>query len=146
MIAIFCGLLLAGGRPTVYGDGGQTRDYIYVDDVVTAILAAADSTATGPINVGTGRETDVLELVSNLRELGDVDGFEPEHAPPRVGEVQRISIDPSRAERELGWGSTTGLEEGLRKTLDSIGRQERNGHLVDPVPVAGFEPRRGDRI
>lgn len=121
VIAIFCGLLLAGERPTVYGNGAQTRDYIYVDDVVTAILAAADNTATGPINIGTGRETDVLELVSNLRKLGNVDGFEPEHAPPRIGEVQRISIDPSRAERELGWRSTTGLEEGLKETLDSIG-------------------------
>jgi UDP-glucose 4-epimerase len=121
VIAIFCGLLLAGERPTVYGNGAQIRDYIYVDDVVSAILAAAESAATGPINVGTGHETDVLELVSSLRELGNVDGFEPEHAPPRIGEVQRISIDPSRAERELGWHSTTSLEEGLRKTLDSIG-------------------------
>jgi len=121
VIAIFCGLLLAGERPTVYGNGAQTRDYIYVDDVVSAILAAAESAATGPINVGTGRETDVLELVSSLRKLGNVDGFEPEHAPPRIGEVQRISIDPSHAERELRWRSTTGLEEGLRETLDSIG-------------------------
>lgn len=121
VIAIFCGLLLAGERPTVYGNGAQTRDYIYVDDVVSAILAAAESAATGPINVGTGRETDVLELVSSLRKLGNVNGFEPEHAPPRIGEVQRISIDPSHAERELRWRSTTGLEEGLRETLDSIG-------------------------
>jgi UDP-glucose 4-epimerase len=121
VIAIFCGLLLAGERPTVYGDGAQTRDYIYVDDVVTAILAAAESDATGPINIGTGRETDVLELVSSLRRLGDADGFEPEHAAPRIGEVQRISIDPGRAEREFGWRSKTGLENGLKETLDSIG-------------------------
>jgi UDP-glucose 4-epimerase len=121
VIAIFCGLLLAGKRPTVYGNGAQTRDYIYVDDVVSAILAAAESAATGPINIGTGHETDVLELVSSLRALGNVDGFEPEQAPPRIGEVQRISIDPSRAEREFGWRSTTGLEEGLGETLDSIG-------------------------
>jgi UDP-glucose 4-epimerase len=120
VIAIFCGLLRAGGRPTVYGDGAQTRDYIYVDDVVAAILAAAESDATGPINVGTSRETDVLELVSSLRKLGDADGFEPEYAPPRTGEVQRISIDPGRAERELGWRSKTGLEDGLKETLDSI--------------------------
>jgi UDP-glucose 4-epimerase len=121
VIAIFCGLLLAGERPTVYGDGTQTRDYIYVDDVVTAILAAAEGNATEPMNIGTGCETDVLELVSSLRTLGNVDGFKPEHAPPRIGEVQRISIDPSYAERELGWRSKTGLEDGLRETLDSIG-------------------------
>jgi UDP-glucose 4-epimerase len=120
VIAIFCGRLLAGERPTVYGEGSQTRDYIYVDDVVEAILAAAESEASGPINVGTGVETDVLELVSSLRELGEVDGFEPELAPPRTGEVQRISIDPSRAERELGWRPKTRLEDGLRATLESI--------------------------
>ena len=121
VIAIFCGLLPAGRRPTVYGDGRQTRDYIHVDDVVTAILAAAESTVTGPINVGTGRETDVLELVSSLRKLGGANGFEPAYAPPRTGEVQRIAIDPSRAESELGWRSRTGLEDGLRETLNSLG-------------------------
>jgi UDP-glucose 4-epimerase len=120
VIAIFCGRLLDGGRPTVYGDGRQTRDYIYVGDVVTALIAAAESTATGPINVGTGRETDVLELASRLRELKGSDGFEPEFAPPRTGEVQRISINPGRAERELRWHAETDLDHGLRVTLDSI--------------------------
>jgi len=120
VIAIFCGKLREGGRPTVFGDGKQTRDYIYVGDVVSAMLAAADAETTGPINVGTGIETDVLELVSALGELGGNGGFEPEFAPPRTGEVQRISIDPSRAERELGWRPQMGLAEGLRVTLDSI--------------------------
>ncbi|HMJ74045.1 MAG TPA: NAD-dependent epimerase/dehydratase family protein [Solirubrobacterales bacterium] len=120
VIAIFCGRLLDGGQPTVYGDGRQTRDYIYVGDVVAALIAAAESAATGAINVGTGRETDVLELVSRLRELEGSDRFEPELASPRTGEVQRISIDPSRAERELGWRAETDLEHGLRVTLDSI--------------------------
>jgi len=120
VIAIFCGRLLDGGRPTVFGDGRQTRDYIHVDDVVAALLAAAESDATGPINVGTGRETDVLELVRGLRELRPDASFEPEMAPARVGEVQRISIDPSRAGRELGWRPKTSLEEGLRATLASI--------------------------
>jgi UDP-glucose 4-epimerase len=88
--------------------------------VVSAALAAAGSEATGPINVGTGIETDVLELVRLLGELGGAESFEPELAPPRPGEVQRISIDPSRAERELGWKPQMGLEQGLRVTLDSI--------------------------
>jgi UDP-glucose 4-epimerase len=120
VIAIFCGVLREGGRPTVFGDGTQTRDYIYVGDVVAAALAAAASEATGPINVGTGRETSVLELVEALRELGDGAAFEPEFAPPRTGEVQRVSIDASRAERELGWRAEMDLGEGLRLTLDSI--------------------------
>jgi UDP-glucose 4-epimerase len=120
VIAIFCGKLRAGERPTVFGDGKQTRDYIYVGDVVTAMLAAAESEATGPVNIGTGVETDVLELVQALGELGSSENFEPDLAPPRTGEVARISIDPARAERELGWTPQMGLSEGLRVTLDSI--------------------------
>ncbi|HEX2708094.1 MAG TPA: NAD-dependent epimerase/dehydratase family protein [Solirubrobacterales bacterium] len=120
VIAIFCGLLRAGERPTVFGDGTQTRDYIYVGDVVAAAIAAADSAATGAVNIGTGREASVLELARMLGRLGGADGFEPEFAPPRAGEVQRISLDASRAEAELGWRPTTSLEDGLRRTLDAI--------------------------
>jgi UDP-glucose 4-epimerase len=132
VIAIFCGRLRAGEPPTVFGDGRQTRDYIYVGDVVAAALAAAESEASGPINIGTGVETDVLELVDRLAELAGAQSsspgseeapggaFEPEFAPPRTGEVQRISIDPARAKRELGWRAETSLQEGLRLTLDSV--------------------------
>ena len=120
VIAIFCGLLKEGGRPTVFGDGTQTRDYIYVGDVVSAALAAAGSSATGAINIGTGKETNVLELVEALGELGGREDFEPEFAPARTGEVQAISVDPTRAERELGWTPEMDLREGLRITLDSI--------------------------
>jgi UDP-glucose 4-epimerase len=119
VIAIFCGKLQEGGRPTIFGDGTQTRDYIYVGDVVSAALAAAGSEATGAINVGTGIETDVLEIATRLGELGGGD-FEPELAPEREGEVQRISIDPSRAAAELGWKPEMGLADGLRLTLDSL--------------------------
>jgi UDP-glucose 4-epimerase len=120
VVAIFCGRLREGKQPIVFGDGKQTRDYIYVGDVVAAALAAAESGTTGAINVGTGIETDVLELVRQLRELGGAEDFQPEFAPPRTGEVQRISIDPARAERELGWSPGMGLGDGLRLTLDSI--------------------------
>jgi UDP-glucose 4-epimerase len=119
VIAIFCGRLRSGERPTVYGDGRQTRDYIYVGDVVSAALAAAASTARGAINIGTGVETDVLALAERLGELGGVE-FEPELAPARTGEVQRIAIDPSRARRELGWQAEMALGDGLRLTLDSL--------------------------
>jgi UDP-glucose 4-epimerase len=119
VIAIFCGRLREGGRPTVFGDGRQTRDYIYVGDVVSAAIAAASSEAGGAINVGTGIETDVLELATQLGELGEV-AFEPEMAPARPGEVQRIAIDPARAARELGWAPQMDLAQGLRLTLDSI--------------------------
>jgi UDP-glucose 4-epimerase len=119
VIAIFCGRLREGGRPTVFGDGRQTRDYVYVGDVVGAALAAAGAAVTGPLNIGTGRETDVLELARQLGELEGVE-FEPELAPARPGEVQRVSVDPSRARDELGWSAKTSLEEGLRLTLDSL--------------------------
>jgi UDP-glucose 4-epimerase len=91
-----------------------------VGDVVRAALAAAGAEATGPINVGTGIETDVLTLIERLAALEPVEGFEAEFAPERTGEVQSISIDPGRAERELGWRAETGLDEGLRLTLESL--------------------------
>jgi UDP-glucose 4-epimerase len=120
VIAIFCGLVKEGGRPTVFGDGTQTRDYIYVGDVVAAALAAADAEVTGPINIGTGRETNVLELIEALKSLSGNDSFEAEFAPERTGEVQAISIDAAKAERELKWRAEMDLGEGLRVTLDSI--------------------------
>jgi UDP-glucose 4-epimerase len=120
VIAIFCGLLKEGGCPTVFGDGKQTRDYIYVGDVVSAALAAGDSHATGAINIGTGKETDVLELIESLKRLSGNESFDPEFAPERTGEVQRITIDASRAEQELGWRAEMDLDAGLRVTLDSI--------------------------
>ncbi len=120
VIAIFCGRLRAGERPTVFGDGTQTRDYIYVGDVVAAALAAAESSFSGPINIGSGIETDVLELARLLAEIDGAEDFEPELAPARAGEVQRISLDASKAERELGWRATTSVADGLRLTLDSL--------------------------
>ncbi len=120
VIAIFCGRLRSGERPTVFGDGRQTRDYIYVGDVVAAALAAAESRFCGPVNIGSGIETDVLELARLLGEIGGVAEFEPELAPPRAGEVQRIALDAGRAERELGWRATTSVADGLRLTLESL--------------------------
>ncbi|MFL5834428.1 MAG: NAD-dependent epimerase/dehydratase family protein [Solirubrobacterales bacterium] len=120
VIAIFCGLLKEGGRPKVFGDGTQTRDYIYVGDVVAAALAAGESDATGAVNIGTGVETNVLELIEALKGISGKDDFEPEFAPARTGEVQRITIDASRAERELGWRAEMDLKDGLRITLNSI--------------------------
>jgi UDP-glucose 4-epimerase len=122
VIAIFCGKLIDGGQPTVYGDGTQTRDYDYVGDVVAANLAAVETDTPGPYNVGTGVETSVLELVEALRAVGGGDSaaFEPEFAPERPGEVQRIAIDPSRAREELGWEPRVALREGLELTLASM--------------------------
>jgi UDP-glucose 4-epimerase len=120
VVAIFCGKLREGTPPTVFGDGTQTRDYIYVGDVVDAALAAAASDYVGSLNVGTGIETSVLELIEVLRDLSGEAGFAAELAPPRPGEVQRIALDASRAEEVLGWSAKTSLREGMRLTLDSM--------------------------
>jgi UDP-glucose 4-epimerase len=120
VVAIFCGLLKDGGMPTVYGDGTQTRDYIYVGDVVSAALAAGATWLGGAVNVGTGREASVLDIVRILGELAGRDDFTPEFAPPRAGEVQRISLDASLAERELDWAPQTTLEQGLAQTLAAV--------------------------
>src|SRR3954468_16543634 len=118
VIAIFCGKLLGGGRPTVYGTGEQTRDYVHVEDVVAANLAAGDSDARGGFNVGTGQETTVLEIVDIFKSIGDADAFEPELAPARLGELERSWIDVSRAREELGWAAQVELEDGMRRTLE----------------------------
>ena len=117
--AIFSGALLDGRRPRVFGSGEQTRDYIYVDDVVEGFLAAAASDVDGAYNIGTGVETSVLELGALLAEACGGE-FDPEMAPPRPGEVQRIAIDSSRAARDLGWRAATPLADGLRLTVDSL--------------------------
>jgi UDP-glucose 4-epimerase len=119
VIAIFCGKLLDGGKATIFGDGTQTRDYVYVDDVVDANLRAAESDTTGPINIGLGKEKSVLDVVEVLNQHAP-DGFRPDHAPARPGEVQRSALDPSRAREELGWEAKVELPDGLRRTLDSL--------------------------
>jgi UDP-glucose 4-epimerase len=120
VIAIFCGRLRSGARPTVFGDGTQTRDYTYVGDVVGANLLAAQSDVTGCFNIGTGVETSVLDLVAAMRPLSAQGSFDPEFAPARSGEVSRSVLDPTRAQAALAWHPMVGLEEGLRRTLESL--------------------------
>ncbi len=115
VVAIFCGALLNGATPTVYGDGKQTRDYVYVDDVVAAFLAASESDAVGAFNVGTGQEADVFAVGNAIAAAYDAE-FEPKMAPPRAGEVQRIAIASDRAANELGWRAEVGLDDGLGQT------------------------------
>lgn len=119
VVAIFCGKLLEGGQPTVFGDGLQTRDYVYVGDVVAANLAAAASNTTGSINVGTGVETSVLDIIAVLAEQAS-GPFEAQRAPERPGEVRHIALDATRALAELEWKPSVTLAEGLRTTLDSL--------------------------
>jgi UDP-glucose 4-epimerase len=120
VIAIFCGKLRAGARPRIFGDGTQTRDYIYVGDLVGALLRAGDTREGGAINVGTQEETSVLELVSVLAQLNGPGTPEPEFAPARLGELERSCLDATRARERLGWSASTSISDGLRLTLDAV--------------------------
>ncbi len=127
VVAIFCGKLRDRGQPTVFGNGLQTRDYIYVEEVVSAALIASANEVTGPFNVGTGKESSVLDLVEVLRKLGRElriigahDPFEPQFAPARAGEVQRSSLDPRKSREVLGFETRVALEDGMRRTLEWV--------------------------
>ena len=111
VVALFCAAKLARRTATVFGDGLQTRDYVFVGDVVAAFVAAAGSSAAGAFNVGTGIETSVLDLAEAL-ELGVA------HEPERLGEVRRSCLDAGAAGAELSWSPATTLSEGLERTLE----------------------------
>jgi UDP-glucose 4-epimerase len=115
VVAIFMGLLNEGGTAKIYGDGRQTRDYVYVLDVVRATLAALGRDAGGAFNIGTGAETSVLGLYEAIQRVsGRAQAAEP--APARLGELQRSVLDVSLAERELGWRPQHSLDDGLVET------------------------------
>lgn len=120
VIAIFCGRLLAGERPRIFGDGAQTRDYIYVADLVDALLAAGDATAGGIVNIGTEVGTSVLELLAILRDLHGPGAPEAEFAPARTGEIDDSTLDASLARELLGWRASTPIAEGLRLTYEAV--------------------------
>ena len=120
VVAIFCGRLVAGERPRIFGDGKQTRDYIYVADLVEALLAAAATTAGGVVNIGTEVETSVLELLAVLRDLHGADAPQAELAPARTGEIDRSCLDATLARELLGWTSSTSIADGLRPTYESV--------------------------
>jgi UDP-glucose 4-epimerase len=122
VVAIFLGLLATGGTPRIFGDGSQTRDYVFVGDVVRATLAGARS-GGGVFNVGTGRETSVLELYDACRRVAGSD-VEAQLAPARPGELQRSVLDPSLADAALGFRAEVSLDEGLAATWDWVREKE----------------------
>jgi len=119
VIAIFCGCFRDGKTPTIYGDGTQTRDYLYVGDLVDALVAAGNDQATGVLNAGTKQETSVLDLVRLLGEIHGNGASEPSFAPPRLGEVDRSCLDATRAREVLGWEATTDIADGLGLTYEA---------------------------
>ena len=117
VVAIFLSRLAAGEAPRIFGDGLQTRDYVYAGDVAQATLGAVGR--DGVFNVGSGTETSVVALYELCRQVAGSD-LQPEFAEARLGELQRSVLDVSRAERVLGWRPQTSLEEGLRLTWDAL--------------------------
>jgi UDP-glucose 4-epimerase len=125
VVAIFLSALLAGKTPVINGDGRQTRDYVYVGDVVAANVAALQSSFIGPINIGTGVETDVVTIYQHLRQaVGSP--IEAQHGPPKAGEQRRSCLDAGCAAQILGWRPQMTLKDGLWHTVDycrkSVGR------------------------
>jgi UDP-glucose 4-epimerase len=117
VVAIFSGKMLRGEPVTVNGDGGQTRDYVYVGDVARMSLLALERDATGPVNVGTGVETDVNRLAALLLEVSGSTS-EVRHGPAKPGEQRRSVVDPRRAAEAFGWRPEVALRDGLARTVD----------------------------
>jgi len=111
VVAIFTGKILKGEKPVIYGDGTQTRDYVYVEDVVKANVLALEG-KEGTYNIGTGKETSVNELIEVFSKVLGRE-IKPEYTPPRIGEVHRISLDGEKAKKELGFVPKYSLEEGI---------------------------------
>ena len=118
VVAVFCAALKAGQPLTIHGDGGQTRDFIYVTDVVSAILAASNG-LEGPLNVGAGVETSIRELATAACEVA---GRPPSFlsGPARVGDIERSALDATRLRQATAWAPATDLRPGLAATLADL--------------------------
>ena len=116
VVAIFLCHLLAGKSPTINGDGKQTRDYVYVGDVVRANIAALATDHVGVVNIGTGTETDVVTIWRLLRQ-GFASKIEPVHGPAKPGEQKRSCLDASGAAQILSWRPEVALKDGLERTI-----------------------------
>jgi UDP-glucose 4-epimerase len=114
VVAIFCSRIMSGKPCVIFGDGSQTRDYVFVEDVARANILGINA-PVGKYNIGTEIETSVNELVMVMRRVSGRK-FDVEYAPPRPGEVQRISLDTNLTKRVLGWSPKVNLEDGIRQT------------------------------
>ena len=119
VVAIFAGALLGGQACRIFGDGSQTRDYVFVDDVVDAMVRASVKGDGLVLNVGTATETSVNDLYGLVAAAAG-SALEPEHAPARPGEVQRSALDPARAKLHLGWKPWTELAAGVAAVVHHI--------------------------
>ncbi len=119
VVALFARMMLEGRQPTIFGDGEQARDFVYVDDVVDANMRSIDRGSRQTLNIGTGTLLTVNSLYERLQALT---GYSqpPRYAPARPGEVYRIALDATRARQQLGWAPRTSIDDGLRATVDWV--------------------------
>ena len=117
VVAVFVSSMLEDDRPSVHGDGSQTRDFVYVEDVVDAFVRAADAGQGAFLNVASGVETSILHLYDEIASLLDYP-VRPAFEAPRAGDVPRSVLDPGRAKTVLGWEPWTSLRGGLEATVD----------------------------
>jgi UDP-glucose 4-epimerase len=125
VVAIFAGELVQGRRSTIFGDGNQTRDFVYVDDVVDAFSRAAHKGGGLVLNIGTGVETSIAELYRLMAQAAGADE-PPRTAPERAGELRRSALDPGRAAIHLGWKSWTPLATGVAAVLEHTSKAGRS--------------------
>jgi len=123
VVAIFIEKFLAAEQPIINGDGLQTRDFVYVADVVAANVLALDYPRSGTFNIGTGQETDILTIYLKLQELAH-SPLGPVHGPAKPGEQRRSALDAGLARDKLGWEPLVGLEEGLARTFSAFQQRE----------------------
>ena len=121
-IASFASSLRAGRPTTIDGDGRQTRDLLYVDDAVDALVRAAERGSGLLVNIGTGRETSVLDAFRTVARQVGMPNEAPVHGPGRPGDLARVALDPGRARIHLGWTPWTDLETGVAETLRALDR------------------------
>ena len=125
VFAVFCEQMLGGIRPSIYGDGTKVRDYVYVEDVVRANVLALKQGTGEAFNIASGAPTTDYEVFQRVRDALGLGDLEPEYAPRRPGEMERIYLDISKAQRLLGWTPRFSLEQGVRRTVQYY-RQVRN--------------------
>lgn len=131
VVAIFSRKMLDGVTPTIFGDGEQTRDFVYAEDVVDANLKAIHAGDGRVYNIGSGVETSVNQIFEALKAIMGFVG-EPIYAAPRSGEIRRMCLSIGKAVAELGWKPSVSLSEGLRRTVEFFrGQGRRGGVLVD---------------
>jgi UDP-glucose 4-epimerase len=130
VVAIFTEALFQGRRPSIFGDGTHSRDYVFVGDIVAANLLAIHKGGGKILNLGWGREVSVNEILAALKKHLD-SNLEPNYQPERLGEIHHICLDSSRARKELGWEPSVELDEGIGETIDYYRRHRVERHRVE---------------